>query len=244
MAINITLTRRPAETGPFVPSAPRVNLVPPAALERRANRRARSRSIVLWVASVLAVAALWTNGTISQANMKVDLQAARSEGETLATQLARYAPVTSIAAQTKALNDTVASQTTNEVDHAAVIEHFNHDVEGLLAVSSLTIGTDSTTGCVSTDPFADVPLAGCITFTGEGAGSTGAAQVIAALTDDPWFHDPFIPSVADAKDGSATLSGTVGLTMEAYVAFANSGDPSASSTPSGSGADTTTETGN
>lgn len=220
--MELTLTRKPAtDPGPFSPGQPRVNLVPPAAIDRAANTRARRQAIAAWAASVLAVAAVWGAGMYSQNAIKADLAEARSDSERLAVELAQYAPVTSIAQQTQALNDTVAAQTSGEIDHADVISRFLAAAGDTMTVENLQITTDGPGACVSTDPFQQVPLAGCITFTGTASGGGGtAAQILTALRGDTWFADPFIPSVGSTPNdsGQVSFTGTAGLTMEAYAA--------------------------
>lgn len=219
--MELTFTRKkPADTGPFTPGQPRVNLVPQSALDRAANVKARKLAVAAWGVTVIAVGGLWGSGFLAQTDVKTELADAKAEGEQLSVELAQYAPVTSIANQTKALNDTVASQTAGEIEHAAVITRFLAAVEGTMTVDTLQITTDGPGACVSTDPFQQVPLAGCISFSGQATGGgASASRIISALQTDTWFSDPFIPSVGSGneEDGPASFSGTVGLTMEAYA---------------------------
>lgn len=220
--MELTLSRKkPQDTGPFTPGQPRVNLVPQAALDRAANNRARKLAVAAWGACAILVGAIWGTGTLARTDLKTELAAAKSEGEQISVALAQYAPVTSIASQTRALNNTVASQTSGEVEHSDVITHFLTAVGDTMTVDTVQITTGGAGACVSTDPFQQVPLAGCISFSGQAtAGGTSASQIISALARDTWFSDPFIPSVGagSGEDGSASFSGTVGLTMEAYAA--------------------------
>lgn len=219
--MELTLSRKPkaADTGPFSPSQPRVNLVPRAALDRAANARARKFAIIGWVGSVAAIGLWWGAGFV-EANRTADaLAAAAGQGEQLALKMALYAPVTTIATQTQSLTDTVASQTAGEVDHGDVINRFLAAIGDTMTVSSLQIGTTNDAGCVSTDPFNQVPLAGCVTFTGTSAGGAPAAsEVITSLTKDSWFVDAFIPTVGADSAGGTPMSGTVGLTVDAFTA--------------------------
>jgi hypothetical protein len=241
--VELTLTRKkPTETGPFTPGQPRVNLVPPSALDRAADRRARKLAAATWGVCAIAVAGIWGTGLLTQTGLKTDLADALAEGEQLSVELAQYAPVTSIASQTKALNDTVASQTAGEVDHSDVVTRFLAAVGDTMVVDTLQISTDGAGACVSTDPFQQVPLAGCISFSGQAAaGGASASQIIAALGGDTWFSDPFIPSVGAGagEDGAASFAGTVGLTMEAQAA--PPADPAAAPTDAAPPVDPGTE---
>ncbi len=216
--MELTLTRRPRQaTGPFTPAQPRVNLLPDSAVERAATSRAKVLAIITWVASLLAVAGWWGTGVLNANSATEALSEAQDRGQSLSIELARYAPVTSIARQTQALDDTVASQTATEVQHSAVITRFLDAVAGTLNVESVQISTSNTAACVSVDPFKQVPLAGCITFSGTApAGQSAAPELISALTTDPWFSDPFIPTVGSTGTDGTPLSGTVGLTTDAY----------------------------
>ena len=218
--MELTLTRKPkaADAGPFIPTHPRVNLVPQSSLDRAADARARRLAIVASAGSVLLMGAWWVAGTFTAGSAADSLRTATTQGQDLAAQLALYAPVTTIATQTQALTDTVASQTATEVDHSQVINRFLAAVGNTMTVESLQITTANSSGCVSVDPFKKVPMAGCVTFTGTATGGAGAAStIITALAGDPWFVDPFIPSVGSSVAGGTPMSGTVGLTVEAYT---------------------------
>lgn len=216
--MELTLTRRPRQaTGPFTPTQPRVNLLPHSAIERAATSRAKITAIITWVASIAAVAAWWGTGVLSANTATEALSDAQDRGQELSIELARFAPVTSIARQTRALDDTVASQTETEVAHSTVITRFMDAVGDTLHVESVQVSTSNTAACVSTDPFKQVPLAGCITFSGTApAGQSAAPELISSLATDPWFSDPFIPNVGSTGTDGTPLSGTVGLTTDAY----------------------------
>lgn len=218
--MELTLRRKTPDvtTGPFTPGQPRVNLVPQSSKDRALATRDKRLAVLAWTGSVLALGTWWGAGFLAHAAAETELADATTIGQTLALDLALYAPVTTIAAQTQSLTDTVAAQTATEVDHAQVIERFLAAVSGTLDVQTMTVATDNSSACVSTDPFSVVPLAGCITFTGTaGPGSAGVASVITALSGDPWFADSYIPTISDGTGGAATVSGTVGLTVEAYA---------------------------
>lgn len=219
--MDLTLTRKPktqTDAGPFTPGPPRVNLVPPSSVERAAEARARKVALAAWGASLLAVMSIWAVGMSASGNANTQLSGAKAQSASLALDLARYAPVTTIAQQTQALNATVAAQTASEVDHSEVISRFMAAIGTTMTVDSLQVSTDNSAGCVSTDPFQQVPLVGCVTFTGTAPGGPPAAsQIITSLVGDTWFIDPFIPSVGAAGQDGTPLAGSVGLTMEAYA---------------------------
>lgn len=224
--MELTLRKPKATPGPdlssFTPTHPRVNLVPQSAIDRAADRRARKVAIGGWVGSVVLIAGWWGTGLVASQDAHDQLSKANADGQALALQMATYAPVTSIATQTKALNDTVASQTATEINHDEVLARFITAVSGLMDIQSVQLSTGSTTGCVSTDPFKQVALAGCITFTGNAtAGSASASQIITSLSGNTWFSDPFIPTVGAPTAKGTPVSGTVGVTVDAVAEHAN-----------------------
>ena len=210
--------RKTVDADLFTPAPPRVNLVPQGGLDRAANAKSRTLAVIGWGVSVVALGAWWGTGFVAAGDARDNLVDARAAGETLSVELAIYAPVTTIAAQIQSMNDTVASQTAGEVNHDEVIERFLAAVGDTMTVESLQIATDTSGACVSTDPFQQVPLAGCVTFSGTApGGGSSASAVITALTGDTWFVDPFVPTVGSATERGTSMTGTVGLSIEAFA---------------------------
>lgn len=219
---SVVVTASPADKATFKAAVPRVNLLPAEARERDAAQTAKTTSVGLVTAATVAVAGWWGVGFLDQGNAEADLQAVEVEADALAADLAVYSPVTTLAAQSAALTATVDAQTRELVAHedifAAMIEAAGSDVD----LTRLTVTVDAAAGggCVQTDPFNPTPLIGCVAFTGTTEdGHAGAASLISALQADARFADPFIPSTAESTsgEGEATVTGTVGLTMNAYA---------------------------
>ena len=65
--MELTLTRKPkaADAGPFIPTHPRVNLVPQSSLDRAADSKARRLAIVATVGSVVLMGAWWGAGALT-----------------------------------------------------------------------------------------------------------------------------------------------------------------------------------
>lgn len=221
MELAFRKTKTPVSAGVFTPSQPRVNLVPAAALDRAGNAKAKRVAVFAWAGSIVVLGGWWASAAIASGAVADDVTLATANAQTLAVQMSLYAPVTTIATQTQALTDTVASQTASEVDHAEAITRFLAAVGSTMTVESMQISTDNSAGCASVDPFNEVPLIGCITFSGSATnGGSSASEVISSFSSDTWFVNPFIPTVGAATEGVTPLSGSVGLSMEAQTAQA------------------------
>ena len=210
---------QPTGDASFVASLPRVNLVPPAAKERAAAAKAKTGAITVVAIAAVAVGGLYVSGFAAKGQARTSLNDATVAQAALSSDLAVYSPVTNLAAQTNSLTDTVAAQTRDEVFHGEVLEHFVRSVgaHGTISSVSLTTGTDAS-GCTSTDPFSQAALAGCVTFTVDSSeGPAAASLLMTSLKSDPWFVDPFIPTVSAGNEGTTALSGTVGLSVSAIA---------------------------
>lgn len=203
----------------FSPEPPRVNLLPPSARERVSGQKARNGAIALVASAAVLIGGLWANGYVARQGYQETLAAQTARQSELAAEMAVYAPVTNVAAQSNSLTDTVASQTTNEVLHAEVLARFVETVGNVGAIQNISLMSGANaTGCTSTDPFNTVPLAACITFSINAQGGRGAAsQLITQLSASDIFVDPFIPTVAAGADGTSALNGTVGVSESVYA---------------------------
>lgn len=213
--------KAPKAAGPFVPAPPRVNVLPPASRERAAARKAKRASLTAFGLSVLTVGGLWGNGFLVQVDQKGALAEAKEAQATLATEMAVYAPVTNVAAQSNSLTQTVQAQTQKEVLHAEVLSRFVEAVGDVGSVQSVSLATgEGAAACTSTDPFNEVPRAGCLTFAVKSAtGQAGAATLISNLSAQEFFVDPFIPSTPPSS-GEVVLNGTVGVSEAVYASQA------------------------
>lgn len=206
-----TETEEHVTAATFSPRPPRVDLLPDRVRLEARTRRARRISYAGAAAAAVAVASLWGAGFIDSQAADRELVEAQALAEDASVQLAKFAPVTNLAKQTKSLLATVETQEADAVDHQEVLDRFLAASTGTLANPTITISTNGPGSCISSDPFNQVPLAGCLTFSGEGDHQT----LLRSLGEEPWFSDAFIPSVGTAGDGVQTIAGSVGINMSA-----------------------------
>jgi len=217
MQLKLSRKKKAAGGQKFVATPPRVDVLPPAHRARLATMRNRGLVVGATVACALGVVGIWGAGTASISDLEDQVATAAEHGRALSEQVAVYSPVTNLATQTEALNSTIQSQTERTVDHGAVMQRFLEAVDPYLQVTSFQLMTVTSEtpeiDCVSTDPFNQVPLAGCISFTGDPvAGGATPSGVLSALGGDSWFADPYLPALA----GDGSLQGSVGLSVEAF----------------------------
>lgn len=220
--MDLKLGRKKATGGErFVATPPRVDLLPAAYRARLSALRMRLIAVVGALGIAATVAGTWGFGAIAVSDLQAQVDDVATQGRKLSEQVAVFAPVTNLATQTDALNATIESQTSKTVDHAAVAQRFLDAVSPFIDIRSfqLTAATPDNPDvtCVSTDPFNQVPLAGCISFSGEPkVGGASGSNVLNALGADSWFSNPYLPGLS--ADGS--LSGSVGLSVEAFSSLA------------------------
>lgn len=217
--MELKIGRKKATGGErFVATPPRVDLLPPSHRARLTALRTRMCTVGVAGVTALVVAGVWGTGLVAVNGLHADVEDATAQGAQLSEQVAVFAPVTNLALQTEALNSTIESQTARTVDHGAVMQRFLAAASPAMKVSSFQLSSATPDNpdvtCVSTDPFNQVPLAGCISFSGEPLmGAASASAVLNALGGDTWFSNPYVPALA--ADGS--LSGSVGLSVEAFT---------------------------
>lgn len=218
---NVVVTESSNDKATFKAAVPRVNLLPDDARERDATEAAKKTSVGIVAAVAVAAIGWWGVGFLDLGNAEHELQVTEAEADSLAADLAVYSPVTTLAAQSAALTATVDAQTREVIAHQDIIQALINAGGSSVDLTRVTVTVDAAGGgCVQTDPFNPVPLVGCVSFSGTtDAGHAGAAALISALQGDARFADPFIPSTAESTsaEGQATVTGTVGLTMDAYA---------------------------
>lgn len=217
---------KPAGPSPSSPSPsvkigqPRVNLLPPQYRARAQERTMRHGAYASVVAAAVLVGGTWGLAAARNAQAQEALDVAQVVEQGLSADMAVYAPVTNLAAQTRALTDTIENQTALGVDHDALLDRFLAIASGRFDVASVNVDTLSASSCVSTNPFAEqASLVGCISFTGT---PSDLPSLLSSLTSDEWFADPYVPSVGDGS----SLSGTVGVTAAARTLAVKGPGPS------------------
>lgn len=212
----------PSAPSAYTPAPARVNLIPAAALERAAAARGRKTGTTIFVASLAGVGALFAGGALTSQQLNANIDELNAEKERIGAEVAVYAPVTNVAAQTNALTETVNNQTAGEVLHGEVLSLFVEAANKVGSVRSVALSTgEGGSACQSVDPFNQRSLVGCVTFTvAASAGQADAARLISALSANPVFVDAFIPTVSSSGSESV-LTGTVGVTDAALTLTAS-----------------------
>ncbi|WP_251151316.1 hypothetical protein [Cellulosimicrobium sp. Marseille-Q4280] len=213
---------------------PRVDLLPDKYRQRAAERTVRQGAIATAAGAGVLVAGVWGAMLVTNGSAQSQLDDAKIVEQALSADMAVYSPVTNLATQTQSLTDTIQDQASKSVDHDSVLDRFLAAAAGRIDVASVQVDTSSGDACVSTDPFAaETDRVGCITFSGTPADVPG---LLAALSSDDWFTDPYVPSVG----ADASVSGTVGLT-ELVRTQATDAAPEADPAADTEGADTATD---
>lgn len=219
------------EHPPFVPTLPRVNLLPPAILQSVAMRKVRRNLVAVALLLVVAVGGIWYLQGSRIADAEARLAVAQSEGDDLQAQVEALAPITVLATaleNQKALVDaTLASQPQaalvvlrlaeagQEASDGGGIDFSNVGVtyQGIPAAGG------SLNSCPNPDPFGTEATIGCITFNANAGDRQQVSRLLEVLEADPLFVGPYVTStsVTLAEDGGAsgvTFAGTAGVSLD------------------------------
>lgn len=225
------LTDEDVEHPPFVPSLPRVNLLPPAVRRSVALRKVRRNLIVAVLLLVVAAGGVWYLQGSRIADAEARLALAQAEGDDLQDQVAALAPITVLATaleNQKALVDaTLASQPQAALVVARLAAAGREAASGS-GISFSNVGITyqgipeaggTLNSCPNPDPFGTEATIGCITFNASAADRQEVSRLLEVLEVDPLFVGPYVTStsVTLAEAGGATgvtFSGTVGISLE------------------------------
>lgn len=225
------LTDEEVEHPPFVPTLPRVNLLPPAIRQSIAMRKLARNLIVVVLLVVVAFAGIWYLQGSRIADAEARLADAQVEGSKLQAQVEALAPITiladSLAAQKALVESTLASQPQASV----VIQKLNEDGRQAAGGKGLDFSNISITyqgippaggpfnPCPNPNPFGVEITMGCITFNATASDRQQVSRLLEVMDADPMFVGPYVTSTAvslDEKGKSAvTFSGTAGVSLDA-----------------------------
>lgn len=247
------------EHPPFVPTLPRVNLLPAAIGESIGLRKVRRSLIAVAVLIALLLGGVWylQGSRISEAEAR--LAAAQAEGSQLQGQLDALAPITvltnALADQKALVESTMAAQP----QAAVVIERLREAGRQVgggsgIAFSNASVsyqGIPAAGGvlnpCPNPDPFGTEVTIGCITFSASANDRQQVSRLLEVMEADPLFVGPYVTNTAlgtteGKQKTTVTFSGTAGvsveglktvLTPEQVDAIVNPPAPAATTAPGG-----------
>jgi Tfp pilus assembly protein PilN len=221
----------------FVPTLPRVNLLPRAVTEHVRLVKLRRIFGLGAVAAVAAIAAAYTlqSGAISTANDGLAVEQTRASQ--LSSQVATLTPVKVYYAAVEANATTIRETMAREVLLSDIVTRLyasappNVDLGTVaITVSSQAVPPASATpdpaapaasACPSPDPYV-VPdaAAGCVTITGSATTRAALGNWETRISGSKLFSNLFISSsqaAADVDQQAITFSATLAVTKAAYV---------------------------
>lgn len=216
----------------FVPSLPRVNVLPESVKDRYALNQLIRKFVTAAVLIAVATGGLYGYGKFldvgHQAAVKV-IDEASAKLQLQATSLQQYELYkTSIATK----RTTLAGAVQNDVDVAKILNYLNgfatKNSIGFKSIAlTLSDGKSGATSCVSPDPFNVVPTIGCLSISGESSGRASTNAFFTGVGVTPGFTNGFISAVTNASGGKpSTFTGTVSITSAFYSGkYSNLGTP-------------------
>ena len=219
------------EHPPFVPTLPRVNLLPPAIRQSVVMRKVRRNLVVVVLLLVIAVAGVWYLQGSRIDDAQTRLNAAQAEGGALQAQVEALAPITVLATaleNQKALVDaTLASQPQSALVIGRLADDGRQAAGGKgitfsnvsIAYQGIPVAGSALNACPNPDPFGTEATIGCTTFNANAADRQEVSRLLEVLEADPLFVGPFVTSTSINLPGSGaapgvTFAGTVGISLE------------------------------
>lgn len=79
-------------------------------------------------------------------------------------------------------------------------------------LDAVVLGRGIVAACPGPDPFATLPVVGCVTLSGTAPDRRVVAELVRRLDREELFVEPFVSTTTTADDEPVTFSGSVGLT--------------------------------
>jgi len=244
----------------FVPTLPRVDLLPASVRSRQSRRRVIRILLALLAVLVLAGLALWwlQGSRIDEAQANLD--AALTQQQAVQQKVASLAPVKEMYTQIQGQKDLVDSTLASQPQATAVLQHLNEVAAQAggadpLVFSSASVsyqGLPAAGGqlnvCADPNPFAKNITVGCMTFSGTASSREQISSFLTLMAADPMFVGPYVDNTTIATDptgasGQVSFSGTSGVSVQGLVktltpeqidAIINPPDPAADPNAAGS----------
>ncbi|MGQ7298241.1 PilN domain-containing protein [Quadrisphaera sp. KR29] len=212
-----------------LPSLPRVNLLPPEVLARRAVRRVQRGAAVAAGAAVVVVAAAWgvTASQVSAEQARLD--AANQRVQTLQAEQAQYAEAPQVIAQVEAAEAARATAMAQDVALYSYVDSLTRalpdgawlagvqvslDAAGATAGAATTAAATSATAATGAAAGASAATTGSISITARSTSYEDVAGYLDALARVPGVADAYL--TASSQDASAAVP-VVSFTVTARV---------------------------
>ena len=219
------------EHPPFVPTLPRVDLLPASVRQSFALRRVRRWLLLVVVLLVAAVVGVWYLQAARIADAEAALAQAQSEGAELQGQMDALGPVkafyTELEGQQALVTSTLASQPLTALVIQRLTESGQQAGEAPVTFSTMEVfylgipaPRSPLNGCPNPDPFGTEITIGCVTFNAQAESRADVSRLLEAMEADPLFVGPYVTSTSltagDTGTGSqVTFTGTTGVSPEA-----------------------------
>jgi hypothetical protein len=216
----------------FVPTLPKVDLLPQAVRESVALQGVIRWFLVLLALILIAGAGVWYLQANRIADAETSLARAQAEKQVIDKKIAGLAPIkemyNQIKGQQELVNSTLASQpkATEVLVHLYDVARGSAGPKGIQFSSASVMyggipkpGSESNL-CPNPKPFTEGITVGCMTFEGSAVDREHIAAFLSAMEADPMFVGPFVDSSTIAlggtgEDGRVSFSGTTGVSVDA-----------------------------
>ena len=220
------------EHPPFVPTLPRVNLLPVAVRQSVAMRKVRRGLVAAVLLLVVAVGGVWYLQGSRIDDAEARLATAQAEGDGLQAQLEALAPITVLTAALADQKSLVEATLASQPQAALVIGQLAADGREAAGGKGITFSSANISyqgipaaggtlnACPNPDPFGTEATIGCITFNANAADRKEVSRLLEVLEADPLFVGPYVtstsvsPGVNGGPASDVTFAGTVGVSLE------------------------------
>lgn len=206
---------RPAgdRSEPTAWNAPRVNLLPPGVIARRAVRRAQRGGAVGVAAALLVVAGAWAVGGAHTATAQDELDTAQARVSALQAQQAQYAAAPQTLRALRTTEDARATAMAQDVSWAAFVGSLSAALPAGAWLDGVqaTLAADDASTAPAADPASPGAAAGegSITITARSTSYEDVAAYLDALGS--------VPGVADAYLMTATMDGEQAVPVVSFT---------------------------
>ena len=217
------------EHPPFVPTLPRVNLLPADVRVSVGMRKVR-RNLVLAALALLVVAGgVWYLQGSRIDESQARLSVAQGDSQALQSKLDALAPITVLTTALTNQKALVEATLASQPQASAVIDRLRTagDQAGGKGIdfstASVTYQGIPAAGtplnaCPNPNPFGTEITIGCITFTASANDRQQVSRLLEIMEADPLFVGPYVTNtslgVGETGDTAVTFSGTAGVSVE------------------------------